>query len=197
MNPPNIEKLRRFSLTTALILITYVSVGLNIDTLQAIALFGVPIRIARPSLVIVGVMIAAAYGTVRYVYYAFFHRRSPRKSRKRFLRKFEPTQQPGVFRAKSALSMHEIKILKRELSGVFPELANMEPIIPIEGEPKPDERVMLFVPPEIRKASWFEDFDYSAPIWLNIAALLLAILSVVGILPHSPESNDLMNYMGL
>jgi hypothetical protein len=184
VNPPNLEKLRRFSLTTALILITYVSAGLNINPSQAVALFGVPITIRRPNLIIVGVMIAAAYGTIRYVYYAFFHRRSPRKCRKRFLSKFEPTQQPGVYRAKLAFTTNEIEILKGELPGIFPELVNVTPLIPIEGEPKADDRVILFVPPEIRKASWFEDFDYSAPVWLNVIALVLSILSVAGLLSH-------------
>lgn len=169
----------------ALILITYVSAGLSLNTAHDAAVLGIPVTVRRPNLVILGLIIAALYGTARYVYYAFLHRRSPRKCRKRFMRNFEPTPQPGVYRATSALTLSQIEILKSELTGVFPELPHVKPIIPIGHEPPdPDHRVMLFVPPEITKASWFEDFDYLAPVWLNAVALPLAILSAVGILPQ-------------
>lgn len=186
MNPPDLDKLRRFSLTTALILITYVSAGVDVDTIHAVSILGLPLMIRRPNLIIIGLIIASLYGTARYWYYAFLHKPSPRKRRRRFLKNFTPSGQPDLYRGAVPMTTDEIAPLKRELPDIFPELPRVAPALTVGQPPKSGgSGVILFVPRRIRQAAWFEDLDYSAPIWLNLLALPLAILSAGGFLLHA------------
>jgi len=180
MNPPDLEKLRRFCLTIALILITYVCAGITIDTVRSVSVLGLPVLIIRPDLIVIGLIIASIYGTLRYGYYGFLRTRSPRKQRNKFLRNFgfasEGKRHGQQVYVGPPLDPSAFQNLQEELLAVYPELPKLGAIASKSHLPSGQvKKIHLIIPKGIHRAAWFEDFDYSAPIWLNIAAISLAI----------------------
>lgn len=53
-NMPDIEKLRRFSLSAALVLIFYSAAGVSLDAGAKASIFGIPFVIKKPNLLLVG-----------------------------------------------------------------------------------------------------------------------------------------------
>jgi hypothetical protein len=97
------------------------------------------------------------------------------------MKHFKPSGEPNLFRAAVPMTIDEIAPLKKELPDVFPELPRVAAALAVREAPKGGQSgVILFIPRRIRQAAWFEDVDYSAPIWLNLVALPLAILSAAG-----------------
>lgn len=69
---PDLEKLRRFALTIALILIGYMVAGVRVkDEVQAA---GLGLRILRPELVPLALVLASAFVALRFCFYAFVRR---------------------------------------------------------------------------------------------------------------------------
>ena len=84
---PDIERLRRFGLIIALILISYAAAGVGLESGAKVSVLGLPFIIRRPELLPLGLMLASAYAVVRYYYYGFMLSRSPQRRRKDLLHK--------------------------------------------------------------------------------------------------------------
>jgi hypothetical protein len=183
MNPPELEKLRRFCLTIALILITYVASGTKIDTLHSASVLGLPLTITRPHLILLGLVLMSVCSVARYWYYGFLHVRSPRKHRKKFMARFHKTKEPEMYRL-APVAVEDYEALRSELPSVFPELrkhgaALTHSSVEHSAAGRYVKDAVLYVPRRVQRAAWFEDIDYSAAIWLNLVALPLAIIQII------------------
>jgi hypothetical protein len=85
MDPEHLEKLRRFSLTVALALITVLAAGLTLPPNERIPLFGVPLAISRPTLLPLGFAIASFLSAIRFYYYGHMIGISPHHRRRELL----------------------------------------------------------------------------------------------------------------
>ena len=84
--PPDLGRLRRFSLAVGIVLAVYSSAGVTLDPDRAISLFGLPLKVATPSIITFGLVIASIYGLVRFWYYGVMLTESPGAMRRRHLR---------------------------------------------------------------------------------------------------------------
>ena len=181
MEPSDLEKLRRFCLAIALILITYVLAGVRVDSSKTVSLLGLPLTILRPELIPIGLIIASVYSTARFWYYGFMLRSSPRKTRKRFLAEFRSDpNKPGTYHARLT-SQHQSDWIQEQFEKVLPQFPRRRAELrPIKESQQGDRRFFLLeVPRRILLAAYFEDLDYTSPIWLNVVALILAGCSLV------------------
>src|SRR5258707_863194 len=86
---PDIAKLRRFSLTVALILLALILADVKVEVPLRVSPLGVPLIINRPDLLTVSLAIAAIYSTLRFVYYGMFVSPSPMRARRDLLSRTE------------------------------------------------------------------------------------------------------------
>jgi hypothetical protein len=177
MDPPELERLRRFCLAIALVLVTYVFAGMRVDASKAISILGLPLTMSHPELIPVGLMIASGYSALRFWYYGFTLRRSPRRKRSQILRRFKYIK-AGKYSALSLMSFSDKDHLEELVNAAFPQFPRKAAILSIIKEGS-TPRIILTIPRRIIVAGWFEDIDYSAPIWLNLIALILAVFSLM------------------
>ena len=67
---PDLEKLRRFSLTVAIVLFVYGIAGVDIKPNEGVRPLGIPLELKEPTLVGGGLLLAAIYAVARYFYYS-------------------------------------------------------------------------------------------------------------------------------
>jgi hypothetical protein len=191
---PDIERLRKFSLLSALVLIGYVAAGVQLQPGAQISVLGVPFIISRPEFLPLALILTSCYGLIRWFYYAMMLNHSPHRRRKDLLEKMHPeggrgTYKGSVFFGPSIYSTTpstpnradaEKEIV--EVVGVFPKVWNIRAKGTIEsqmvcddvGEPYAIFEAKIAVPIACRLAAFLQDLDYTAPFWLNLCALLWA-----------------------
>jgi hypothetical protein len=174
MDAPELEKLRRFCLAIGLILLTVVLAEVKIDESKAVPFAGLPLRILRPELVPVGLLVASGYSALRFWYYGFTLRRSPRKKRRQILDHFK-TDDEGEYVLAKYHTPGEITELEKQIEEVFPHFPRTRPVLEqfaVGGS----TTAKLRIPVRVVVAGWFEDIDYSSPVWLNLFAVALAMI---------------------
>ena len=77
MNALDLEKLRRFALTVALVLITYVLAGIVIEPKARVTVFAVPFVVTLSELLPAGLAVAAFFSALRFYYYGLMLGTSP------------------------------------------------------------------------------------------------------------------------
>src|SRR5712671_6385513 len=85
MESTELSKIRRFALVVAVLLITLVVAGVELETPVRMSPLGVPIIIRRPDLLTIALVIAAIYSTLRYIYYGMLARPSPMRVRRELM----------------------------------------------------------------------------------------------------------------
>jgi hypothetical protein len=65
----DLEKIRRFSLTAALVLITYVVAGIRVEPNARVSPLGIPFVVGRSDLLPIGIALACFFSMLRFVYY--------------------------------------------------------------------------------------------------------------------------------
>lgn len=116
MDDTSLGKLRRFSLTGGLFLITYVAAGISVEPNVHLSAFGLPFRISRPDLLPTGIALASLSGAVRFYYYALMLAASPYRKRRdlmdsltvhhdEYVRPGQPIK-PAVIASGSQVSMY-------------------------------------------------------------------------------------------
>lgn len=163
---PELEKLRRFCMAVALVLITYVLAGVNIDTSKSVSVLGLPLHISRPELIPIGLIIASVYSTVRFSYFAFLLRRSPANKRRDL--KITGVVDPEYYRQFTNDIEKAFPRIGRHRVIASSETISTSQMIRIKG---------LIVPRPVSMMSWFENIDYAAPLLLNIFAWIITIWS--------------------
>jgi hypothetical protein len=82
MHAPDIEKLRRFALTVALITLTYSVAGISLKPDSGISVIGLSFQVARPGLLPIGLVVASFCSLLRFYYYGFMLKKSPYRVRR-------------------------------------------------------------------------------------------------------------------
>ena len=194
---PELYKLRRFALGIGLVLLSYSLAGIGLEPGGKASLFGIPFVIGRPELLPLGLIIASFYGLFRFYYYGIMLRDSPRHYRRTILSTLYPIEQKDKdrifvyfgtsrFRALSSFSNRDrAKVYAKKVTEAFPKFAGKKvstKIMPYQGydEEKNKEYIYynlnLVIPRWCKIAAIIQDIDYLSPIWLNVVALVLAIL---------------------
>lgn len=174
---PDLEKLRRFALAIALVLITY-SLALEFDPGEGVRPLGLPFKVVRPEFLPIGLMLASIYGAMRFWYYGMMKEESPVRHRRRVMKEvgfdsrydaIEDMFQPEPQRMDFA----------EQFQKHFPQVIGSS--ITLEWELTQTQEAYfshaaykvkrLIVPRRVRCAMFLEQADYAAPIWLNIGAL--------------------------
>lgn len=79
---PDLEKLRRFSLMVGLLLITY-AFAVDFDPSKTISPLGLSMKVTRPELLPIGLVLASLYSSLRFAYYGYVAGMSPSPPRRR------------------------------------------------------------------------------------------------------------------
>jgi hypothetical protein len=196
---PDLERLRRFALTAALILFTYLVADITPAPDTRIPVFGVPFQFGRPDLLPAGFALAAFYGCVKFYYYGMMLTTSPYRARRDALDALTAEWPKSSVRALLGKDIYmyfgattfsfekayidnreEMERRGNELEKLFPKFlrARVKVEIPSRavwemdqnGEPIFHEICTLNVtiPKRCRLAAFFEDADYTAPVWVNV-----------------------------
>jgi hypothetical protein len=193
MHEPNLEKLRRFSLTVGLVTLTYAVAGISLKPDANISVIGLTFEVIRPALLPAGIVIASLYGTVRFYYYGIMLRESPYRVRRGVLDQLDCVEQPHVYKKKipvyfgpskfeTKLSASDPQAIEKYIDSfpdVFPRFAKVAPSIQrhheyastMKGETCVIYSAKVTIPKICRLAAAIHDIDYSLPIWLNIVSL--------------------------
>jgi hypothetical protein len=191
-----LSRLRRFSLGAGLVLFTWSLAGIALPPDPRLSAFGLTLTVARPRLFPVGLAIAAAYGAIRYFYYALSFGPSPYRIRRDLLNTFlgKPHGQklgsyrpPGMFLGRmtdiSASpwtdKREEMEKLAEQLRRAFPRFAFAavtakvvnDPTMDDEGNVYPSFSVETTIPLRCKFGAALLDLDYTAPVWFPLLAL--------------------------
>jgi hypothetical protein len=82
MHAPDIEKLRRFALTIALITLTYSVAGISLKPDSGISVIGLTFQVSRPLFLPIGLVIASFCSLIRFYYYGLMLKKSPYRVRR-------------------------------------------------------------------------------------------------------------------
>ena len=74
---PDLERLRRFSLTMGLLVFTYAAAGISLADDQTVAPFGIHFTIDRPELLPIGLAVGSLYSAFRFWYFGVALSASP------------------------------------------------------------------------------------------------------------------------
>ena len=198
---PNLEKLRRFTFGTGLILLAYFAAGVDLEPGAKISILGIPSIIRRPELLSTSLIVASVYALFRFYYYGFMLGHSPHSCRRNVLHKLH-AEVPGsrgnyngsvffgpkVYSITPSLSNRaDAETQLKEIINTFPKVGGVS----VTGKVEPyhfydeegDEHIAynahVTIPATCRVASFLQDLDYMAPILLNVGALTLAAVRIV------------------
>ena len=94
---PDLDKLRKFALLAALLLVSYTAAGIRLEPGAKASLFGIPFTITTPDLLSLGLVLLSVYGLLRYYYYGHMLSSSPYRKRKDLLHKLHPEGGRGTY----------------------------------------------------------------------------------------------------
>ena len=85
---PDLERLRRFSLTMGLLVFTYAAAGISLRDDATVAPFGIPFVIERTEFLPIGLAVGSAYSAFRFWYFGVALSASPFTRRMTLLRRY-------------------------------------------------------------------------------------------------------------
>jgi len=169
------DQIRKFCLTMALILITFVLADIAIGQKVEIKPYDLPLEIRRTDLLPVGIAIACFVSMLRFIYYGLLLGISPYRKRLNILRRWNlllEGQGVYLFRPYEIRNVGEIEIdaFNNTIAGAFPRFLGAK--AGVKFKTKNGKTTSYFViPRRVKVATFFEDIDYFAPIWLSLFAL--------------------------
>jgi hypothetical protein len=203
MHVPDIDKLRRFSLVVALIILTYSIAGISLIPDRDLFIMGFPFKILRPDLLPIGLIMASIYTMIRFYFYGFMLRKSPYCVRRDVIDNLHCYKLPYIGRGKKKIptyfgpteftaSFYDSSREKAEeyienFPEVFPKFARARSSMKIKPTEVGNEDgdvvgtaydVQVVIPIRCRLAAIFQDIDYSSPIWLNLISLTTFFFSI-------------------
>jgi hypothetical protein len=202
MYEPGIEKLRRFSLVVALVLLTYSVAGISLKPNSEILVIGLTFNVSRPEWLPVSLVIASIFSIIRFYYYGFMLKKSPYRLRRdaieglytglRIIRGELKKELPLYFNfgpikdVESRIWDEDKNRVQRyvdDFPNVFPKCAGARASARLTYKPGHDEDgeptgtmfygATVSIPIWCRLAAIFQDIDYSSPIWLNLISLAI------------------------
>jgi len=163
---PDLDKLRRFALMNALVLLTYSLAGLRLRRPVTVNLLGVPIEIASSQWIGIVLACLAVLSLVRFSYYAIVKSEAPFAARRRL-----KLGTPGNATATARGPVRVDTAVDREVRKYFPFMrpgdSKME--LHAAGATATIDRVRRLT----RVCIFLEDADFFAPIWFNVIALTI------------------------
>ena len=173
---PDLLKLRRFALSVALVLFTY-SVAAGTLDFREFSLLGIRVG-DNPALIGAGLAVASFFSLVRFGYYGMMLTPSPARERKELYKRAEFMTKEEADRIEKVYPVVFGKIAADiQISRDAESIRNEKLIRPY--------RVEVFeIPAVVRWACRFQQADYTSPVWLNVIALGLWVLSWVVFEPN-------------
>lgn len=195
---PDVERLRRFALIVALILISYAAAGVELDREAKFFLLGLPFIVRRPDLILLGLMLASVYAFVRFYYYGVMLKHSPQRRRADIFHQLHGYGGYGTYTGSvffgpanyettpSTSDRDAVETQLKEIVDAFPKVWKFRAKGKIEanrsadenGEPYTTYSAQITIPFPCRAAAFIEDIDYTMPVWLNMLALALSIATL-------------------
>ncbi len=174
MDRPDLAKIRRFALVVPLILCTLVLAGVKLDTPLRVEPLGIPLLVQRPDLLSVGLVIAAIYSTLRYVYYGMLIQPSPMRARRELIAGGDYM----TFSSDVLQGFDETRAdFQRKIDRWFPQIGTHKVTFEVTLSGGQAKTTPLNVPRPVQMLCWLEDLDFLLPIGANIAAVGLWIVS--------------------
>lgn len=188
---PDLDRLRKFSLIVAVILISYAAAGVQPESGGKASFLGLPLVIQNPALLPIGLALASFYSLVRFCYYGVMLSNTPHRRRKDLFHKLHGqgghgTYRGSVFLGPTTYSTTQSTRMRSDAQAQLEEIINAFPIVgkfrvsgKVEGYPTSDEDgepgyafyAEITIPRLSKFAALIQDIDYLAPIWLNFVAL--------------------------
>jgi hypothetical protein len=190
-NEPDLQKLRRFALAVALIVLTYSVAGIRLEPDCEISVIGMTFKVSRPELLPIGLVIASVFTTLRFYYYGFMLKKSPYRSRRDALDRLYVTPSevnkkkiPIYFGKSTEFETELYGTLKKVTADIecfqnlFPKFAQAK--VSVKGLPERSNSeestsyiwtLKMVIPIRCKLAAMFQDIDFSSPVWLNLVAL--------------------------
>lgn len=170
MQPIDLTKIRRFSLIIAIILITYSMAGLALDAPAKIQPLGIPLIIQRPDFLPVGLLLAALYSIIRYIYFGYFVQISCTRARQ-LLKNGSPVHAPTL-----GIKLEEFtEQVADEVERYFPSIGKLETKYST-SQTGSQCHVEIQAPMLVWVLSLLEDIDYALPVIANIIAMIAWII---------------------
>jgi len=198
MLEPDLEKLRRFSLTVALLILTYSVAGISLEPNSGISIIGLAFKVSQPDWLPIGLIVASIYGTISFYYYGFLLKKSPYRVRRGVLDGLYCFERPYITGKKirmyfgptdfetrlSAEDPSKIQQYVDSFPDAFPKFAGASPSLQLQQEQAQTTQgksvttysAKVIIPIRCRLLAAFQDFDYSLPIWLNLGSLAIFFL---------------------
>ena len=184
MKQPDIEKLRRFSLGSGLVLITYFVAIVKPSSAVSFPFLGLTFNIMNPKYISIGFILASIYGLIRYSLYGMIIERSPSKTRKQLLsgKLVKDAYEINV------QSKNDVDDVLKKLEYAFPSISKdgggievNEFMAPLFKEQRVSISYRIRYKPTRRTnmLAICHDIDYTAPIWVNIVALMIATYRLI------------------
>ncbi len=166
MQIPDLLKLRTFSLVIAIILVTLVLAGVELETPMKISPLGLPLIIRRPDLISVALVIASIYVTLRYIYFGMLVQPSPMRARRELI-----AGRP-VHTAKIGLEIESFAAqIEKEVGRYFPRVGRTPVTYEVTQDGKGVQLRNVKVPRIVHVVCWIENFDFLLPVVANIVAI--------------------------
>ena len=172
----SILKIRRFALTFGVILLTYLLAGIELITPAKITPFGIPLLIRSPDFILISILIATIYGTLRFAYFhVLCEVNTPRKARKNLLKGklangSQSAQSLGAFIDKVIVDINKY----------YPTVDNDETdkisASPLMGDMSRIRFKGLNITKKMKIWGFIRDVDYYSPIWFNSIVLVFFII---------------------
>ncbi len=166
MDTTDLQKLRRFSLTVAVVLATLVLADVKLDTPVRVAPLGIPMTIERPDLLTVGLLLVAFYTSVRYIYFGMLVHASPMRVRRELATRSENSL---------AKDIHELEAFRvqaqKDIDRYFPRVGSPKVTFDTVCNATGCHLKNLKVPRVVKIACLIEDIDFLLPIFANVSAI--------------------------
>ena len=165
----DLDKARRFALVVGLLLITYAT-AIEFDASRTINPLGLPFKVVKPELLPIGLVLASVFSALRFAYYGYLATPNPAPSSRRkwlqdYLDKGRDIDEALKYEV-SFLSIDEYRNVRDDLYRLFPAAKLVS-----SRDEIPNLRVTLSR--WTRPLQFIADLDFTAPIWVNAAALLI------------------------
>jgi hypothetical protein len=169
---PDLEKIRRFALAVALILSTLVLAGVKLETPLHVAPLGIPLIVQRPDLLSIGLVLAAIYSMLRYVYYGMLIQPSPMRARRELTGGKSYAWKTGDT---TGVLQQARSDFQARVDRWFPQIGRHRVTFTAtlgQGATGVND---VNVPRLVRVMCWIENLDFMLPIGANVAAVGLWI----------------------
>lgn len=165
MKTPDLAKLRLLALALAVLIITLVLAGVKLDVPAHISPLGIPLTIERPDLLTVGLITAAAYTTLRYIYYGMLVSPSPRRARRDLSTRSKQSLTEGL----KAFDVFRTEV-QEDIDRCFPRIGRARVTYEAVFDASGARVTHMEIPRIVRFVCLLEDFDFLLPVVANIGA---------------------------